>query len=86
MPRASAGVKRDTGKVALTWVDLPDPGPGQPLVCTALSTICGSDAHILDDIPEVPCGMPMGHEVAGVIEAVGPGVERFRRGERVVAC
>ncbi len=86
MPRVSAGVKQGTGKVALTWIDLPDPGPGQALVRTSLSTICGSDIHIIDDIPEVPSGMPMGHEGVGVIEAVGEGVERFRRGERVVAC
>jgi threonine dehydrogenase-like Zn-dependent dehydrogenase len=51
-----------------------------------LTTICGSDIHIVDHIPEVPAGMPMGHEGIGVVEAVGSGVERFRQGDRVVAC
>jgi threonine dehydrogenase-like Zn-dependent dehydrogenase len=72
--------------VELARIDLPDPGPGQALIRTTLSTICGSDLHIRDDIPEVPVGMPMGHEGVGVIEAVGEGVTRFKRGDRVVSC
>jgi len=85
MPIAKTCVKEETGKVALADVDLPDPGPGQVLIRTTMTTICGSDIHIVDDIPEVPAGMPMGHEGVGIIEAVGEGVERLRTGDRVVS-
>lgn len=86
MPKVNCCIKEDTGKVALTEVDLPDPGPGEALIRTTLTTICGSDIHICDDIPEVPVGMPMGHEGVGIVEAVGEGVERFKVGDKVVAC
>ncbi len=86
MPRVKLCVKEDKGKVSLTEFDYPDPGPGQALVRTSLTTICGSDIHIVDDIEEVMAGTPMGHEAVGVVEAVGEGVERFKPGDRVVAC
>ena len=86
MPRVLACVKAAPHRVGLEPVDLPDPGPGQVLVRTTLATICGSDLHIRDDIPEVPVGMPMGHEGVGIVEAVGDGVERFKPGDRVVSC
>lgn len=78
-------VKESEGSVALVSMDLPDPGPGQVLVRTTLTTICGSDIHIVDEIPEIPVGTPMGHEAVGVVEAVGEGVLRFRPGDRVVS-
>lgn len=86
MPRVKVCVKQDKGKVALTEFDYPDPGPGQALVRTSLTTICGSDIHLVDDFDEVMAGTPMGHEAVGVVEAVGDGVERLKPGDRVVAC
>ena len=45
-------IKADIGKVAMQPISaIPTPGPGQALVRTRLSTICGSDIHIVDDIP-----------------------------------
>ncbi|MBI2765985.1 MAG: alcohol dehydrogenase catalytic domain-containing protein [Chloroflexi bacterium] len=68
----------------MTQIPYPDaPGPGQALVRTTLSTICGSDIHIVDELP-VPAGVPMGHEAVGVVEAVGAGVTAFKAGDRVV--
>jgi alcohol dehydrogenase len=84
MPKAKGCIKEDTGKVALAEYELADPGPGQVLVRPTLTTICGSDIHITDDIPEVPAGMPMGHEAVGIVEAVGDGVERHKVGDKVV--
>ena len=86
MEKVSACIKDDQGRAALSTLELPEPGPGQALIRTELTTICGSDIHILEDIPEVPAGTPMGHEAVGVVEAVGEGVERFGKGDRVVAC
>ena len=65
MPNVLSCIKAAPGRVELARIDLPDPGPGQALIRTTLSTICGSDLHIRDDIPEVPAGMPMGHEGGG---------------------
>ena len=87
MAKVRACVKEGPGRVALTDLDLGDPGPGQALVRTTLATICGSDIHIVDHIDEVPAGVPMGHESVGVVEAVGEGVESIKPGDRVVtAC
>lgn len=85
MPSVKACVKESLGKVSLARIDIPDPGPGQALVRTTLTTICGSDVHIVEDFPEIPAGMPMGHEAVGVVEAVGAGVRRFAPGDRVVS-
>ena len=81
MPKSLTCVKTGEGKVAMTTIPYPDePGPGQAVVKTTLSTICGSDIHIVDELP-VPAGVPMGHEAVGVVEAVGAGVTAFAPGD-----
>lgn len=87
MPTVKACLKNGPGAVTYADLVLPDPGPGQALVRTTLSTICGSDIHIVDEFDRVTAGMPMGHEAIGIVEAVGEGVERVRVGDRIVcAC
>ncbi len=84
MPKSLTCVKTGQGAVAMQEIPLPDePGPGQALVRTTLSSVCGSDIHIVDELP-VPAGVPMGHEAVGVVEAVGAGVTAFKPGDRVV--
>jgi len=85
MPTVRTCIKQAPGVVAYVDFPLGDPGPGQALVRTTLSTICGSDIHIVDELDQVPAGMPMGHEAIGIVEAVGDGVERVRVGDRI-AC
>lgn len=70
----------------LKIADLPDPTPGQGevLVRVAACGICGSDVHGYDGssgrrIPPIV----MGHEAAGTIAALGPGVSGFVEGDRV---
>lgn len=85
MPVSLSCVKAGQHKVAMSEVPYPDePGPGQALIKTTLSTLCGSDMHIVDEMP-VPAGVPMGHEAVGIVEAVGPGVTLFKPGDRVAA-
>jgi alcohol dehydrogenase len=85
MPTSLTCVKTAPHQVTMSTVPLPDePGPGQALIRTTLSTICGSDMHILDEMP-VPAGIPMGHEAVGVVEAVGAGVTAVKPGDRVAA-
>ena len=85
MPNSLTCVKTGPHAVAMTQVPYPDePGPGQALIRTTLSTICGSDIHIVDEMP-LPGGIPMGHEAVGVVAAVGAGVTAFKAGDRVAA-
>ena len=70
----------------LDVADLPAPVPGaeEILVRVAACGICGSDVHGYDGtsgrrIPPIV----MGHEAAGIVEAVGPGVSDFEPGDRV---
>ncbi len=68
-------------------LDIDEPLAGEVLVRTAASGVCGSDAHIAEGfLPDVPVPMVLGHEAAGVVEAVGPGVDYVRRGDHVVIC
>jgi alcohol dehydrogenase len=85
MPNVRSCIKTGPGKVAWTEFAVADPGPGEVLVRTTLSTICGSDIHIVDEFDMVPAGMPMGHEAVGVVEAIGDGVETLKVGDRIVA-
>ena len=76
------------GKVAeLREVAVPEPGPGQVLLAIAGAGACHSDLHLMD----WPEGMlrwrlpfTLGHENAGRIAAVGPGVSGFRKGDAVL--
>jgi propanol-preferring alcohol dehydrogenase len=56
-------------------VDTPSPGRGEVLVRIHAAGVCGTDLHILDGmIKPDPYPMTVGHEAAGVVEAVGEGV------------
>lgn len=66
-------------------VPLADPGPGEVVVRIRAGGICGSDLHYFNHggfgVVRLREPMVLGHEVAGVIEAVGAGVPRTRVGE-----
>jgi len=62
-------------------VPKPEAGPGEMVLQVMASGICGSDVmewYRRDKVPLV-----LGHEVAGVVAETGPGVERFKPGDRV---
>jgi len=71
----------------LAEVPQPDPGPGEVLVRIGGAGACHSDLHLMDDFTEgvVPWGPPftLGHENAGWVEALGPGVQGLEVGEAV---
>lgn len=64
-----------------------EPGPTEVLIRVKKAGVCGTDRHIYewDEWAQgrIPTGIVTGHEFAGVVEAVGPGVERFTPGMRV---
>lgn len=68
---------------------IPTPGPGQALIKMKASTICGSDIRAiyrehLGKGPEGYQGVIAGHEPCGQVVEVGPGVKRFKAGDRVI--
>ena len=63
--------------------ELADPGPGQVLVRTAASGVCRSDLHQADGDWGDPGPIVLGHECAGFVEELGPGVEGVRPGDLV---
>jgi 2-desacetyl-2-hydroxyethyl bacteriochlorophyllide A dehydrogenase len=63
----------------------PSPGPGEVVIASHLSAICGSDLHAFREAsPRRVPPLVMGHETVGEIVAVGDGVSADRVGERVV--
>ncbi len=84
--RALAKLKAGPG---LVLVDRPEPapGPGEVLVRVQAASICGTDLHIWNwdawAQGRVRPPLVLGHEFAGVVEAVGPGVRRPKVGDRV---
>jgi L-iditol 2-dehydrogenase len=73
------------GNVEVREVPEPMPGPQQVKVEVKAAGVCGSDLHIYHDEIAIPVLPPviMGHEFAGLVAAVGEGVEGVRPGDRV---
>jgi S-(hydroxymethyl)glutathione dehydrogenase/alcohol dehydrogenase len=84
--RVQAVVVHDSGGgPALEDVELDPPGPGEVLVRVAASGICGSDLHVVHGRSVIDAfPMVLGHEGAGVVEAVGDGVTSVASGDHVV--
>ena len=70
--------------VELTTINVPDPGPGEAVVAVQACGVCHTDLHyreggINDDFPFL-----LGHEAAGIVEAVGPDVTQVAPGDFVI--
>lgn len=84
-----AAVFHQPGDLRIEEVPDPAPGPGEIVVRVGAATTCGTDVKsyrrghptIFPKLPSL-----FGHEFAGVVEAVGEGVDRFSVGQRVVAA
>ena len=83
--RVRGVIARSKGEpVEVTTVLVPDPGPGEALVAVQACGVCHTDLHyreggIGDDYPYL-----LGHEAAGVVEAVGDGVTSVTPGDFVI--
>ncbi|PYP41888.1 MAG: alcohol dehydrogenase [Gemmatimonadetes bacterium] len=85
MPRMRAAqVRAAKGPFEVVEREIPDPGPGSVRIKVQASGICHSDSLTKEGLwpglryPRVP-----GHEVAGIVDAVGAGVTDFEKGARV---
>ena len=63
-----------------------EPREGEVLIRTVASGVCHSDLHFTDGVLSTETPAVLGHEGAGVVEAVGPGVTYVEPGDHVVAC
>jgi L-iditol 2-dehydrogenase len=79
-----AAIYRGPDAVALGDWPEPDAGPGELVLRLRGCGLCGSDVAKIGS--EHPAPAVFGHEVVGEIIEVGPGVERFRPGDRVAAA
>jgi threonine dehydrogenase-like Zn-dependent dehydrogenase len=84
MAMMRAAVFEKQGSIKLREVPKPKPGVGEALIRVTLTTICGTDVHILRGEYPVRSGLIVGHEPVGVVEEVGPGVIGYERGDRVI--
>lgn len=74
----------DTVPLRLVDRPLPEPGPGQVRLKVSVCGVCRTDLHVVEGDLAVhrPHVVP-GHQVVGVVDALGPGSSRFALGERV---
>jgi S-(hydroxymethyl)glutathione dehydrogenase/alcohol dehydrogenase len=82
----AAVMRAHNAPLELEEVQIDDPGPGEVLVKTTASGICHSDLHVIEGNLPVPPPSILGHEPAGVVEAVGQGVGDFAPGDHVIGC
>ena len=69
---------------SLQTVADPEPGAGQVLLRVQACGVCRTDLHVVDgELPAPKLPLILGHEIVGTIVGTGPGVERFRAGDRV---
>jgi threonine dehydrogenase-like Zn-dependent dehydrogenase len=85
MAKMQAAVFEAKGSIRLHEVPRPEPGIGEALMRVTMTTICGTDVHILKGEYPVKSGLIVGHEPVGVVESVGPGVTGVKPGDRVIA-
>ena len=70
--------------LALSDVALPPPAEHEILIRIEACGVCRTDLHLIDnELPDIHAPVTPGHEIVGVVGAVGQGVARFRVGDRV---
>jgi S-(hydroxymethyl)glutathione dehydrogenase/alcohol dehydrogenase len=82
--RVTAAVLYDVKKpLVVEDVDLMEPGPHEVLVRWVANGVCHSDLHVMTGDYPHPLPVVLGHEAAGVVEKIGPGVESVAPGDHV---
>src|ERR1700761_9476580 len=74
--------------LTIELIEIDEPWGREVLVRTAATGVCHSDLHVVDGQGRFPLDRPfvLGHEGAGIVEAVGADVTSVRPGDHVVAC
>jgi threonine dehydrogenase-like Zn-dependent dehydrogenase len=79
-----AAVFHSPNNIRLEEVPRPEAGVDEAVIRITLTTICGTDLHILRGEYAVKPGLVIGHEPVGVIEELGDGVTGYKIGDRVL--
>lgn len=79
-----ATVFHGVNDIRVEEVPRPHAGPGDAIIRVTLTTICGTDLHIVRGEYPVRPGLIIGHEPVGVIEELGTGVSGYNIGDRVL--
>jgi threonine dehydrogenase-like Zn-dependent dehydrogenase len=79
-----ANVFRRPGQFGLEEKPIPKAGPGEAVIKVRLTTICGTDIHIVQGEYPVQPGLTIGHEAVGDIHEIGTGVTGYHVGQRVL--
>jgi alcohol dehydrogenase len=74
----------ETKPLRIEEIELDPPGHGEVLVKIAAAGLCHSDLSVINGDRPRPMPMALGHEAAGVVEALGEGVTDLKRGDHVV--
>jgi Zn-dependent alcohol dehydrogenase len=83
--KTQAAVVYEPGKrIEIEELDLDKPQSGEVLIRYTYAGLCHSDIHVAHGDLEARMPMVLGHEGAGIIEEVGPGVTRVKEGDHVV--
>src|SRR5579885_1071654 len=71
------------GDLRLDELSIPDPGPEEVRIRPLAAGLCGTDEHIFHG--DFPAAVPvvLGHEVAGMVDAVGSAVQSVKEGDLV---
>jgi alcohol dehydrogenase len=84
MEKMKANVFHGKNDIRIQEVEKPRARVGEAVIRVTLTTICGTDLHIVrGEYPVVP-GLVIGHEPVGVIEELGDGVTGYQIGDRVL--
>ena len=67
-------------------IDVALPGPREVLVRTKASGVCHSDLHFVEGLYTTTMPVVLGHEAAGIVEAIGSQVNYVSPGDRVICC
>jgi threonine dehydrogenase-like Zn-dependent dehydrogenase len=84
MATMRATVFHGVNDIRVEEVERPRAGVGEAVIRITLTTICGTDLHILRGEYPVRPGLVIGHEPVGVVEEIGPGVTGYAVGDRVL--
>jgi threonine dehydrogenase-like Zn-dependent dehydrogenase len=84
MKTMKATVFHSANSISVEEVPRPGAGVGEAVIRITLTTICGTDLHILRGEYAVKPGLVIGHEPVGVIEELGEGVTGYKIGDRVL--
>src|SRR4051794_16415617 len=79
-----ANVFHGVNDIRVETVERPRPGAGEAVIKITLTTICGTDLHIVRGEYSVKPGLTIGHEPVGIIHELGPGVTGYKIGDRVL--